>query len=243
VITVHFVGVFRKDPAAQVKPEMLGVSEEFTTKARRSHKEAQREYFRAYYEKHREEIIANTRRNYRKNWKARNEYRKKYYEANLEQCRAYYRAYKEKHRARLNAIDRARYYSRKSPGAYTGKCAICKKKFTRVRTDGIAPRFCTNACAIKSRAPSSFQLEVFKEVKVLFPDALMEYKVGRWSVDIFVPDRGVCIEADGWYWHTQKKSRLEKDKLKDLELEQLGYRVIRVPELQWRKDRNIFRYI
>jgi excinuclease UvrABC helicase subunit UvrB len=91
---------------------------------------------------------------------------------------------------------------------------------------------------------SKLQKQVFREVQAFYPDAIMEYwvhtKDGNKSVDIYIPSRKLVIECDGYYWH---KNREDLDKLRQSHIEKLGYRVVRIPEKEWIKDKNIFRYI
>lgn len=52
-------------------------------------------------------------------------------------------------------------------------------------------------------------------------------KLGKWSVDIYIPESKTVIEYDGSAWHHTDES-YERDRRKSLELLQEGYRVIRV---------------
>ncbi len=54
-------------------------------------------------------------------------------------------------------------------------------------------------------------------------------------VDFFLPDFKIAIEADGIYWHGLP-SAIEKDKRKDLALDQIGIRVLRLKEDIIKKD-------
>lgn len=105
-----------------------------------------------------------------------------------------------------------------------------------------------NGGAVKARLanfpPSRFQKEVFNEVKSIYPDAKMEHSIDTKSgvklADIYIPSKHLVIECDGYYWHKDKQ---ELDAIRQSKIETLGYRVSRIPELEWKNDKNIFRYL
>ena len=66
------------------------------------------------------------------------------------------------------------------------------------------------------------QLKLFEIVKKKYPNAVLEYPVLDYCLDIAVPDLKLCFEYDGSYWHDP-----EKDKKRDDVLSTLGWRVIR----------------
>lgn len=98
---------------------------------------------------------------------------------------------------------------------------------------------------------SDFQREVFTEIKQLYPDAELEHKIvvdstlpngaGTKSVDIYIPCRKLVIECDGG-GHSTRRTR-QKDRLRQFQIESLGYRMVRIKVKVWKLDKNIFRYI
>ena len=52
-------------------------------------------------------------------------------------------------------------------------------------------------------------------------------KLGKWEVDIYIPEKKIVIEYDGDYFHSNPK-RIETDTRKSLNLLSLGYKVIRI---------------
>ena len=53
------------------------------------------------------------------------------------------------------------------------------------------------------------------------------YRIGKWNVDIYFPEKKTIVEYDGSHWH-HKPENYERDKRKSLELLEMGYRVVRV---------------
>ena len=56
------------------------------------------------------------------------------------------------------------------------------------------------------------------------------YKISKWTVDIYIPGKKVVVEYDGSRWHHTGES-YERDKRKSLELLEMGYKVVRVREI------------
>jgi very-short-patch-repair endonuclease len=54
-------------------------------------------------------------------------------------------------------------------------------------------------------------------------------------VDFYLPARNLVIECDGTYWHS-KPGAAEKDAKRDVRLQASGYRVVRLPEGDIRRD-------
>jgi very-short-patch-repair endonuclease len=57
------------------------------------------------------------------------------------------------------------------------------------------------------------------------------------EIDEFNPEKRVCIEIDGDYWHSLSK-RIRQDKRKDTFLKNKGYRVIRIKEYDVYRNMN-----
>jgi len=76
-------------------------------------------------------------------------------------------------------------------------------------------------CSLAKR-PSAPQLELFKLVKEVYPTAQLEYPTFGYCLDIAVPEKKLCFEYDGSYWHDPVK-----DKKRDKVLEKLGWKTTR----------------
>jgi very-short-patch-repair endonuclease len=59
------------------------------------------------------------------------------------------------------------------------------------------------------------------------PSPLTNARVGLHEVDILWPHEHLIVEIDGYQWHSDRAA-FERDRLRDAELQALGYRVIRV---------------
>lgn len=51
----------------------------------------------------------------------------------------------------------------------------------------------------------------------------LNYRVGRYAIDIAFPDTMVAIEYDGWYWHNE-----QHDQKRDAKLKEQGWRILRI---------------
>jgi very-short-patch-repair endonuclease len=67
------------------------------------------------------------------------------------------------------------------------------------------------------------QLQLYEIIKQQYPTAILEYPILDYCLDIAVPEKKLCFEYDGSYWHQDK----EKDKKRDQVLYELGWKVIR----------------
>lgn len=54
-----------------------------------------------------------------------------------------------------------------------------------------------------------------------------EYKIERYSIDIFLIDYNICLEIDGEYWH-KRDDTIKKDIKRDNYLRRKGYKIIRL---------------
>lgn len=78
------------------------------------------------------------------------------------------------------------------------------------------------ACS-KMSNPSKPQVELYIMVKRLFNNAELNYPFSFYCLDIVIPDKRICIEYDGSYWHQDK----EKDYKRQKDLERFGWKFIR----------------
>jgi hypothetical protein len=82
-------------------------------------------------------------------------------------------------------------------------------------------------CPTCSNKSSRNEIRLLTEIKAVFGNVLSRHKLGQYEVDIFLPEMGVAIEYDGWWWH---KDSQEKDRRKQLEVTKAGFQLIRVRE-------------
>jgi len=95
-------------------------------------------------------------------------------------------------------------------------------------------RFCSRQClgawvTHHYRQPSSLELVFTKALTDFGIPFETEYRIGRYSCDIVLPDHRIVIELDGSYWHSLPKSKIF-DNSKDIYLRQEGWEVIRFNE-------------
>lgn len=96
--------------------------------------------------------------------------------------------------------------------------------------------------AIMGFGPSFPQVELFKMVKAIYPDAQLEYRLGNRRLDIAIPSRRIDIEYDGALFHADPL----KDAQRDLEVSSKGWRVIRIRASDFRaikENPNVLRLI
>ena len=75
------------------------------------------------------------------------------------------------------------------------------------------------------RNPSKPQVELYKRVKELYPNAILNYPCYQlnFSLDVAIPDLMICFESDGTWYHQDH----EKDIKRQTEIEKLGWVVVR----------------
>ncbi len=115
-------------------------------------------------------------------------------------------------------------------------CVGCKTTFQIPQFEINRGRgsFCTLECFFKYRGETSIE----EKVRVALVEAGIEFeqevKFGRFHADFVLNGLKIVIECDGIYWHSRPWSK-ERDKKKDLLLQENGFTVIRLPEELIRK--------
>ncbi len=71
--------------------------------------------------------------------------------------------------------------------------------------------------------PSKSQVELYKLIKSLYPDSMLNYPSLNRVIDIAIPDQMIAIEYDGSYWHQDQ----EADETRQKELEAIGWKFLR----------------
>ena len=99
--------------------------------------------------------------------------------------------------------------------AFIDKIAL--DRVTKIRTG-----YRTDIEAITERALQELEL-----------DYEFEHRVGRYSVDFYLPNYEIAIECDGEYWH---RDRIEKDAERDKYLEERGLTVVHLYGPHIRED-------
>lgn len=74
---------------------------------------------------------------------------------------------------------------------------------------------------------SKWELRVFSELKIIFPDIKHNVKIHKDSVDLYIKSLSLAIEIDGYRWH---KNKVSSDKRKIKRLKKLGIKTIRARE-------------
>lgn len=78
------------------------------------------------------------------------------------------------------------------------------------------------ACS-KVENPSIPQLKLYNLIKEFYPEAVLNYPISWYNVDIAIIYQKIAIEYDGSYWHQNKKSDIERQQ----SLEELGWKFLR----------------
>jgi len=103
-------------------------------------------------------------------------------------------------------------------------CATCGKR-TRV-VPANERRFCSVACYRRHVGETSLEARVREGLEELGLPFEQEKRVGRYSIDFALYFLGVALEADGTYWHQDKR----RDARKERALAKAGWKVVRVTE-------------
>jgi very-short-patch-repair endonuclease len=79
-------------------------------------------------------------------------------------------------------------------------------------------------------------------VKQVYPEAVLEYRVGNRSMDICIESKRLDIEYDGDYWHRDR----DRDAIRDAELAAMGWRTVRIRKADLyalRRNPALIRYL
>lgn len=84
------------------------------------------------------------------------------------------------------------------------------------------------------------QRELYEIIKKKYKDAVINYRVttkkGFRFLDVAIPELKIDFEYDGEYWHTDRK----KDLCRDCELEEIGWKTIRINKNNFKKFKEEF---
>ena len=82
-------------------------------------------------------------------------------------------------------------------------------------------------------SPTSIEVKIWNYLSSLNVIFFRNYNVGRYFIDAAIPEGKIAVEADGDYWHRNRK---ELDTNKDKYLLKKGWTVIRLSESLIKKD-------
>lgn len=115
------------------------------------------------------------------------------------------------------------------------ECRHCGTKFTSIWDNGmpntVCPK-CTTRCGI-----SSIEKDVVNFLKTIYKGEIIENDrkiIYPYEIDIVIPERKLCIEVDGVYWHSDifhpdRRYHLMKTKM----CNDVGYSLIHVFDAEW----------
>jgi len=118
------------------------------------------------------------------------------------------------------------------------KCANCGKEFRVCPYQKDQKRFCSFSCYRKYSGETPIEKKVRNSLMKLHINFTQEFQIERYSIDFFLPDLNICLEADGIYWHDPAK-----DAKRDKKLRKLGYKIIRLKESDILNTDNIENFI
>lgn len=115
------------------------------------------------------------------------------------------------------------------------KCEWCNKKVWIKPAKLHEFRFCSRQClgawtSANCQSPTKPEIivnDALEKLKIAFKS---EYRIGKYSCDFALPQFHIIIEVDGDYWHSSPK-RKKLDKVKDIFLQEQGWKVIRFKEV------------
>lgn len=123
----------------------------------------------------------------------------------------------------LKCLNR-KFCSRKCSNIYNTKIRIQKVKELYLKYPERHPNF----ILAKQGKISKPQIELFNKLKQEFPDAELNYpiitKQRTRFADVGIPSLKIDYEYDGSYWHQNK----EKDRIRDEEIKEVGWKIIRI---------------
>jgi very-short-patch-repair endonuclease len=117
----------------------------------------------------------------------------------------------------------------------TKQCIACGKKFEayRYRTEQGNGKYCSRECTNmwlgKNRNTKDTDIEIILKKWMIENNIAFtqQYPTKYALVDFFILPN-ICLFADGDYWHTKDKYSIEKDVRQTKQLENSGYKVIRL---------------
>jgi hypothetical protein len=112
-------------------------------------------------------------------------------------------------------------------------CPACKKPWNGYWNDIKLGKSITCGCTCDR--VSSQQRRIFEIIKSYDPNVQLEYKLGSFYYDIFVPSKNLLIEYDGKIYHSSTRSK-QRDLRKHKFALDYGYQFMRILEKDWLKN-------
>lgn len=110
------------------------------------------------------------------------------------------------------------------------QCPICNKTFRGVwNSISRTQRYCSHDCYMRSRLETNPERKVRELLELMGIKFNQEYRIGRFYIDFYLPDRKLAIEVDGDYWHAKPEVKA-RDIRKEAFLKDKGIDVLRVKE-------------
>jgi hypothetical protein len=114
-------------------------------------------------------------------------------------------------------------------------CPACQKPWTALWAD---IRSCFSiTCGCSYNRTSVEQRKIFEFIKIYDPNVQLEYKLGPFSYDIFVPSKNLLIEYDGEMWHSNSKTKLRDLRKHEFALDS-RYKFMRILEKDWKLNKK-----
>lgn len=110
------------------------------------------------------------------------------------------------------------------------QCPICGNTFRGIwNSINRIQRYCSHDCFMHSRLETNPERKMREFLQSIGVNFNQEYRIGRFYIDFYLPDRKLAIEIDGDYWHA-KPSVKERDVRKDNFLQDKGIDILRIKE-------------
>ncbi len=120
-------------------------------------------------------------------------------------------------------------------------CLICGKEF-KYRIGVTSGKYCSMSCYRKSVGENSLEKAVREAIQQIGWEFEQEKQIGRYSVDFYIPNLRLVIEADGEYWHKLRRVK-EQDGRKNKYLADQNIGIIRLQEEEVLKQKDLPAYI
>ena len=120
------------------------------------------------------------------------------------------------------------------------KCKNCDSDFIFYGV-GRTPNlfFCSISCYRRHCGETSIEEKTRKALEKNKIDFIQEKKIGRYSIDFYLPKYNLCLEVDGSYWHRDNTRDVKRDSF----LSKKGFHVLRIGEIEINSVENLTNYI
>jgi very-short-patch-repair endonuclease len=88
-------------------------------------------------------------------------------------------------------------------------CRCCGRKFRTVPSND--QQFCSFACYRRFTGENRLEKTVRQALDSMAIQYIQEHRIGRYSIDFFLPQWNIALEIDGDYWHQDKTRDNRKD--------------------------------